>query len=53
VADELLRRLGADGADRAPRGEQEGGEEAEVLDRLRSASAEQVLDFIDNELGAL
>jgi acyl transferase domain-containing protein len=53
VADELLRRLGTDGADRAPRGEPDGGAEAEVLDRLRSASAEQVLDFIDNELGAL
>jgi hypothetical protein len=63
VADELLRRLGADGAvassarhstaDRALLGEEAGGDEAEVTDRLRSASAEQVLDFIDNELGAL
>jgi acyl transferase domain-containing protein len=56
VADELLRRLGGvDGAAPAstPHRERDGGQEGEVMDRLRSASAEQVLDFIDNELGAL
>ncbi|MHC3475419.1 acyltransferase domain-containing protein, partial [Streptomyces sp. 7R007] len=63
VAGELLRRLGADdtapsgnrrsAADRALPDEAEKTEETEVVDRLRSASAEQVLDFIDNELGAI
>ncbi|WP_034482770.1 type I polyketide synthase [Actinomadura oligospora] len=56
VAAELLRRLRPEDTGRGravagpPRGD-EPGEDDDAVDRLRSASAEQVLDFIDNELG--
>jgi acyl carrier protein len=60
VAGELLRRLAADGgAPRSGRGaiapkqsrQAASEEETDAVARLRSASTEQVLDFIDNELG--